>query len=143
MRVLPVLVPVILASGCAALPHPAALSGQWVDSLRTSAADTSVWILAPNGDDLSLRLVHDASARAEAVSTRPERYGRWYLKGALDDVAGRALCFTRRPGRDAPSCVAFVLDTITVAGTPRRRLFLRAYESSHGREDRVLLERSQ
>lgn len=133
---------VAVLSACFRFPHPEALTGQWVDSAHTSAADTSVWILKPNGDDLAL-LISSTSPRGPGGPTpsRPRRYGRWYLSGELADTAGRALCFTQRSGRDAPSCVHFRLDTVLAGGTPRRRLLLSGYVGSHTTSDRVLIER--
>ncbi|MFI5207845.1 MAG: hypothetical protein ACHQX4_07485 [Gemmatimonadales bacterium] len=133
---------VAILSACVRLPHPDLLGGQWVDTAHTTASDTSIWILKPNGDDLALRVagtsVGDGGAR---VAPRPELYGRWYLSGDFADTAGRALCFNQRPGRSAPSCVHFRLDTVLVGGQPRRRLLLAAYEGSHSAADRVLIER--
>lgn len=133
---------VAILSACVRLPHPDALRGQWVDTAHTTYADTSIWILKPNGDDLVLRIfagrAGDSSTRA---SSRPERYGRWYLSGELADTAGRALCFNQRPGRNASSCVRFRLDTVLVDGQSRRRLLLAGYQGSHGAAHRSLIER--
>ena len=130
---------VAVLSACFRFPHPEALTGQWVDSARTNAADTSVWILKPNGDDLALRIGAPGDSGGRASS--PRLYGRWYLSGELADTAGRALCFTQRPGRDAPSCVRFRLDTVVVNGALRRRLTLSGYLGAHATSDRVLIAR--
>ena len=125
------------SAGCVRLPHPDALVGQWVDSSKTTAADSSIWILAGDGRDLVLRIT-----QAPGGAQRPQEFGRWYLSGALADTTGRALCVVRRPGRDAPSCARFRLDTLLADGRPRRRLVLFNYEGSQHRADRVLLERA-
>jgi hypothetical protein len=51
------------------------------------------------------------------------------------------LCFVRRPGRDAPSCVAFSIDTIWAGARPLRRLTLQNYVGEHHTGDRQLIER--
>ncbi len=112
---------------------PVAVAGQWVDVAKTAPGDTSIWVLAPDGADalLHVRVGADGRARAER-----RYFGRWSLGTTADGAP--ALCFVRRPGRDAPSCAAFALDT---AGTPRRRLVLRGYAGQHHTGDRVLIER--
>ncbi|GJG85780.1 hypothetical protein tb265_09610 [Gemmatimonadetes bacterium T265] len=124
-------------------PRPAA-AGQWVDLAKTASGDTSVWVLAPDGADALLRVRVGPDGRR-----REERryFGRWSL-GATADGAP-ALCFVRRPGRDAASCAAFVVDTVRAGGAgeagapdvPRRRLVLRGYAGQHHTGGRVLLER--
>jgi hypothetical protein len=129
--------------------HPAELVGQWIDSARSTPADTALWILGPSGADLSrhLRLrTGEAAGEAAGVSRFEEgptrRYGYWYLQGELGDAASRALCFTNRPGRSAPNCVSFDLDSTGAATGVRRRLVVRGYQGEHRTGDRVLLWRA-
>jgi hypothetical protein len=127
----------LCTAACASLPRPAALAGQWADLAHSTPADTSVWILEPSGRDLVVRIVADSAGRNAA----PQPYGRWYVRGADGDSTRRALCITRRPGRDAPTCTRFALDTVMVYGHAVRRLRLLDYQGAHRRGERVLLER--
>ena len=116
---------------------PTAVVGEWVDVAKTVAGDTSVWILAPDGADALVRVRVGADGRAH---TERRYFGRWSL--GSDTFGGRALCFVRRPGRDATSCATFTLDTLRASGAPpRRRLVLRGYAGQHHTSDRVLLAR--
>ena len=51
------------------------------------------------------------------------------------------ICFVRRPGRDASSCVDFTIDTVRSGDRPVRRLRLRGYAGEHHTTDRELIER--
>ncbi len=121
-------------------PHaaaPPAISGEWVDVAKTVPGDTSVWVLAADGADALVRVRVGADGRA-----RMERryFGRWSL--GRTNAGAPALCFVRRPGRDAASCTAFALDTVRAPGTPpHRRLVLRGYAGQHHTGVRVLQER--
>lgn len=116
------------------------VAGEWVDVRKTTASDSTIWVLAADGDD-ALLTVHkgaDGTRREER-----QHYGRW-SEGRVTDSSGasvRALCFVRRPGRDAPSCDAIVLDSLRVGGAMRRRLTVRGYVGQHHTTDRVLVER--
>src|SRR5476649_971444 len=73
-------------------PRPAELAGIWIDVEKTTAADTSAWVLAPGGDDLTLHLkVRAGGAGPSSVERGEKRYASWYLAGAMSDTAGRAL----------------------------------------------------
>ena len=127
--------------------HPSALVGRWVDSLKSTPTDTSLWILDASGNDASqhVRLEPDGErqlpAAAAFVTTRAKRYGYWFFRGTLHDSADRAICFTNRPGRSAPTCLPFDLDSVSTAAGVRRRLVVRAYQGEHRTSDRVLLAR--
>ena len=117
--------------------HPDAVAGEWIDLRHTTAADTAVWVLAPSGDDATLRIVVDpVKGRVEVR----KHYGRWWVDGALADSAGRRLCFVHRPGRQGGACIAFTVDTVD-APVPRTRLTLHGYRGEHHTGDRVLLAR--
>lgn len=124
-------------------PAPLASSpaGEWVDLHKTTPTDTMVWVLSPSGNDLSLTVHLDASG---ARHEKQRRYGRWE-DGRIADATGAlapALCFMRRPGRDARSCDRYVLDSVRVDGVTVRRLTVRGYAGAHSTGDRVLLERT-
>jgi hypothetical protein len=146
MRCAALALPLLLA-GCAsssrwfhAGPRPSELTGIWIDVEKTTAADTSAWLLGPGGDDLTLHFrVRAGSAGESTIERTQKRYGSWYVMGAVGDTAGRALCFQRRP-RDGASCRSFRLDTL--AGAPRRRrLTVTGYPGQHHTSERVLVER--
>lgn len=118
--------------------HPAPLVGEWVDSLHTSASDTALWVLRDDGQDLSVHLVPDSVARTAGRVTSSRRHGYWYVQGSLADTASRSLCFNTRPGRSAPTCVPFSLDS---ASRPWR-LEVFGYQGEHRKAKRVLLRRS-
>ncbi len=129
----------LTASGCAGhipiahFERPSPLVGEWIDVRHTSLGDTALWVLRDNGYDGSAHIV---------ATTRSERhYGSWYFTGTLADSSHRALCFSKRLGRDGPTCLAFAIDTPTVDGTERRRLTIRGYQGEHYTGDRTLLER--
>lgn len=138
----------LLTAGCAGVAHlgsdfgnhPVELVGEWIDSLKTTSGDTSIWVLGPSGTD-GYRRIRAASGDAPGDG-EVKRYGSWYLAGDLADVAGRALCFTNRPGRSAPTCRPFDLDSVPVGIGRRRRLVIRGYQGGHSVADRVLLARS-
>ena len=126
---------------CATLArHEAAdspITGEWVDVSKSTASDTLVWVLAPGGDD---GLLHISVGLAGAIATR-RHFGRWSLASSVSGQSDAALCFVRRPGRDAPSCVDFTIDTTRVDARPVRRLRLRGYVGEHHTGDRELLQR--
>lgn len=111
-------------------PRPPELTGVWIDVEKTTAADTSAWVLSADGSDLS--------AHFRAGKRSEKRYGSWYLAGSLGDTTGRALCFQRRP-RDGATCRAFRLDTLSDA-PQRRRLTVRGYPGTHHVSERILIE---
>ncbi|HEY0780144.1 MAG TPA: transporter [Gemmatirosa sp.] len=115
----------------------AAVAGAWIDVAKTAPGDTSVWMLGADGADALVHVRVGADGRAH---TDRRYFGRWSLGSADGEPA---LCFVRRPGRDAESCVAFALDTLQTPGAPpRRRLVLRGYAGQHHTSDRVLLART-
>ena len=118
--------------------YPAAISGQWIDLDHTSTGDTSIWLLEPGGHDDALRVrLTDQGVLERSTS----HHGRWFVRPSRDAGAGPEICFIRRPGRDAVSCIAFRLDTLLTEGQPRRRLFLSNYRGSHRTQNRELWER--
>jgi hypothetical protein len=120
--------------------HPAAVVGEWVDSAKTQPRDTSLWVLGPSGEDESRHIVVQPNG---AIATSPrQHYGFWYLDGRVSDPANRFLCFSKRPGRSAPTCLAFDLDTVATSGGARRRLIVHAYQGRHTTSDRVLFARA-
>ena len=141
-----VILTIATAMGCASAngglfslgPRPAALAGVWIDSARTSATDSSLWLLEPQGDERSVRVsAGRGGVSGSRVERSPER--SWYLSGDLTDTTHRSLCLKRRP-RDGATCMQFSLDTLRSGGGSRRRLIV------FGSEDRkapgtVFLER--
>lgn len=125
--------------------HPAALVGQWVDSAKSTSADTSLWLLDETGNDGSQHIRRGPGERGENagpfVATTARHFGYWFFRGTLQDTSDRALCFTNRPGRSAPTCRAFAFDSVVTPAGMRRRLVVRSYEGTHTTSDRVLLER--
>ena len=118
--------------------HPPALVGQWIDLRHTSATDSMVWVLSPNGDDATLEIRIDAGG---GRSERQYHYGRWRLDGELGDTTHQALCFVHRPGRQGASCIAFRLDTLTAPSGPKGHLVLKNYRGEHHTLDRELVKR--
>lgn len=112
------------------------VAGEWVDVAKSTPTDTMVWALTPGGDD---ELIHVA-VRPSGVTTERRHFGRWSMASASADTTA-AICFVRRPGRDAPSCIQFAIDTIRTGDRTRRRLRLRNYVGEHHTGDRELLER--
>ena len=98
--------------------HPAALVGEWVDVARTSTRDSSVWLLASNGDDGLLRITIDSTG---AASRRTTHYGYWY---AIADGNSYRLCITRRPGREAGLCSRIELHAPASDSADRRAFTL-------------------
>jgi hypothetical protein len=143
----------LLLAGCQATrhlgaefrQHPAVLVGEWVDVAKSSVTDTALWVLAADGDDRSqhLRAPDSTKTGAPFVASEARHHGYWYLQGDLADTSGRALCFTKRPGRSAPGCVGFVLDSASTPGGVRPRLLVRGYQGQHHTGDRVLLKRGE
>ncbi len=126
------------APSTTATTSPAA--GEWIDTHKSTPSDTMVWVLSPRGDDALL------SVHLNADGTRDERrkhYGRWTASQVADSngISVPALCFVRRPGRDAPSCDRYVVDSVRIDGAFVRRLTVRGYAGQHHTGDRVLLER--
>jgi hypothetical protein len=120
-------------------PKPHELVGVWIDSAKATPSDTIAWILGADGDDRTLHIQVSRDANGVAsVQTDHKRYGFWYSDGDIGDTASRKLCVKRR-AREGGTCTHFRLDTTTV--TMRRRLTLYGYRTSHGVNDRVLLER--
>lgn len=132
---------ILATSACASLPalggsdfrnHPAALVGEWIDSVKTTPADTALWVLGPAGEDGTRHRTADGAGRVV-------HYGYWYLHGTIDTVTDRTLCFTNRPGRSAATCRAFDLDSVVSPSGTRRRLVVHGYQGAHSIRDRVLL----
>lgn len=137
--------PLLTANACAAmhrmhigvLDRPPVLAGEWVDLRHTTPADTALWVLRPDGYDGAAHLIGDASG----VRRTEERYGSWYLDGDLADSTHRAICFSKRIGRDGATCIRFSLDSISDNGAVRRRLTVHGYRGRHFTGDRQLIER--
>ena len=125
--------------------HPAALTGQWVDSAKSTATDTSLWLLDDSGNDgsqhIRRQLDEHGASTGPFAATRARHFGYWFFRGTLQDVSDRALCFTNRPGRSAPTCLPFDFDSLSTPGGMRRRIVVRSYTGAHTTSDRVLLER--
>lgn len=122
-------------------PRPPELSGEWIDSGKTTATDTSVWVLTPGGRDQTLHITVRQDAGSAAVERKTTDYGFWYTEGSLADSSSRALCIKRR-ARDGGTCYAFRLDTVRSAENGmRRRLLVGGYKGNGPASDRVLTER--
>ncbi len=117
--------------------RPQPLARDWLDTKKTLPMDTSVWRLSTNGTDLTVHVL----VRSNGVGGKPQevlsRRGIWYVRGRLADTQ-RVICFNRRPGRAASSCIPFVLDTMRDG---RLRLVLREYVGTHETAPRTLIER--
>ena len=117
--------------------RPQPLARDWLDTKKTLPRDTSVWRLSTNGTDLTVHVL----VRPNGVGGKPQevlsRRGIWYVRGKLADTQ-RVICFNRRPGRAASSCIPFVLDTMPDG---RLRLVLREYVGTHETAPRTLIER--
>ena len=127
-------------------PRPAALVGEWLDSSSTTADDTVLRSLSPSGADHSVHLhVAPATPSSETIHRRSVRNGAWFVSGDLNDTVQRALCVSRRPGRDGATCVPFHVDTLRSDQdrSIRRRLLLWSFDDPHRvHPPRVLLERT-
>jgi hypothetical protein len=124
--------------------HPRELVGTWVDVAKSTPADTALWILAVSGEDASQHLRRDIAPDGTVspfVLTAPRRYGYWFARGTISDSASRAICFTNRPGRSAPTCLSFAYDSVREGRETHRRLLLHAYRGEHRTSDRVLVAR--
>ena len=124
--------------------HPAPLVGTWVDLAKSSPTDTALWILGSAGEDETQHLVRGTSATnavAPFAPSAPKHYGYWFAQGEITDSASRAICFTNRPGRSAPTCLSYALDTVREGGTTHRRLLVHGYRGEHRTSDRVLVAR--
>lgn len=117
--------------------HPPAVIGQWVDVLKSSPADSSFWVLRPDGEDDGVRIIRDAPGAMPRQSR--SHYGYWYVR-ALGS-GGHELCVSRRPSRDAPSCTPFVAGVDSIETPPRRTLRLASYTGAHHTGERLLIER--
>lgn len=123
-------------------PRPAKLIGTWIDSSKTTPADSSIWLLAADGADRSMRVLIGTMSDGSPHASRSEtNFGYWYVSGTLGDTLRQALCFKRR-ARNGGTCVAFRLDTVVVNGRAQRRLLLSDYKGQHHTTNRVLLERA-
>jgi len=137
---------VLTANGCAVmhrlnvgvLPRPTVLAAEWIDLRHTTPGDTMLWVLRDDGYDGAARLVADPAAGERRSETR---YGSWYFDGDLADSTHRAICFSKRIGRNGATCLAFSLDTVSADGAARRRLIVRGYRGQHYTGDRELIER--
>ncbi len=120
------------------------LAGVWVDSVLATPTDTLAWKLDANGANrtLEIHVIRDSAMRV-TTKQREQQHGHWYLRGALADTAGRALCFKARP-RDGGICYRFQLDTLAKPldeGHPPRRLLVAGYPGRADARTRVLVER--
>lgn len=117
--------------------HPAAVVGEWVDVQKTTAMDSSIWVLESNGYDGGMRIRRDSFDENPHVER--QRYGYWYVH----EETGRApeLCVNRRPGREAPSCTPFSTSIDSTVAPARRAIRLTAYAGAHHVGERVLVER--
>jgi hypothetical protein len=120
--------------------HPAALVGQWTDVAKSTTTDSALWVLTADGDDLSMHL-RAGNAGTPFVASEPVRHGYWYLHGRMTEPADRTICFTKRPGRSAPDCRAFDLDTVETSSARQPRLLVHGYQGEHHAGDRALLKR--
>jgi hypothetical protein len=118
--------------------HPRALVGLWVDSLKTSPTDTSIWLLTARGEDISLRIRKPPVVPKARVEER--HYGGWRMAGHLTDQAKRAICFTHRPGRSGWTCLPFDLDSAASGTGFVRRLEVYGYKGRQSTSPRVFLE---
>ena len=99
-----------------------------------------IWVMTSDGDDQLLAIVRDATDQRH--ETR-RHYGRWSETTRPDSLGrtARAVCFIRRPGRDASSCSRFAIDTVHDGAVAMRRLTVYGYLGEHHTSDRVLIER--
>ena len=116
--------------------QPAPLVGVWVDSAKSSPADTSLWVLGGTGSDESRHIVHSPDG---TTSETLRHYGYWFARGSVGDSVNRAICFTKRPGRSAPTCLLYSLDTAATPNGPRVRLLVHGYQGQHTTSDRILI----
>lgn len=117
--------------------HPAFVVGEWVDVQKTTAKDSSIWLLESNGYDGGMRIRRDSTNDKPHVER--QRYGYWYVH----KEAGHApeLCVNRRPGREAPSCTTFATSIDSTVLPARRVIRLTAYSGTHHTGERLLVER--
>ena len=117
--------------------HPNAIVGVWVDSVKSSPTDSSFWLLSSSGDDAARRVRRAAADSQPHVEQR--HFGYWYVHSSLTDTAGRSICFTNRPGRSAPTCIPFSLDSTRSGDRFVRRLVVFGYQGRHSSGARVLI----
>ena len=117
--------------------RPQPLARDWLDTKKTLPMDTSVWRLSTNGTDLTVHVLVQPNGAGGKPQEVVSRHGIWYVRGTLADTQ-RAICFNRRPGRAASSCIPFVVDTLRDG---RLRLVLREYVGTHETAPRTLIER--
>lgn len=117
--------------------HPVAVVGEWVDVQKTTAMDSSIWVLDANGYDGGLRIRRDSIAAKPHVER--QRYGYWYVHEETGH--DRELCINRRPGREAPSCTTFSTSIDSTFVPARRAIRLTAYAGAHHTGERLLVER--
>ena len=117
----------------------ATAAGEWIDTRHTTTSDTTVWVFGAGGDDELLQI--HVSADGKRSETR-RHFGRWFESQTRDSAGASvaALCFVRRPGRDAPSCDRFVVSP-AASGSDGRTLTIIGYVGAHHTADRVLPER--
>jgi hypothetical protein len=127
----------------ASYQRPTEISREWIDVEKSTPADTTLWVLGPDGYDGVAHLQPMSDAAGATRQSRTEtRYGSWYLDGTMGDSTHQAICFSRRIGRFGATCTAFVLDTIMTGSVPTPRLLLLAYRGIHHTRDRLLLARA-
>lgn len=117
--------------------RPPSLARDWLDTKKTLPMDTSVWRLSTNGTDLTVHVLVQRNGAGGKPQEVLSRHGIWYMRGTFADTQ-RAICFNRRPGRAASSCIPFVVDTLRDG---RLRLVLREYVGTHETAPRTLIER--
>ena len=119
-------------------PRPTEIAGVWIDLAQTSATETVAWVLAPDGDDHTMRVVvHDSGGKH--LTTVSQRWnGWWYVSGNLSDPTHRAICYKRRP-RDGATCLRFRLDTLTIPNPDRRRLTILGYTNEEWLQPRIFV----
>jgi len=117
--------------------HPLAVVGQWVDVEKSTPADSSFWVLEPNGEDDGVRIFRDTPDATPRQSR--SHYGYWYVRAMHS--GGDELCVSKRPSRDAPSCTAVVARVDSTQHPPRRTLRLASYAGAHHVGQRLLVER--
>jgi cobalt-zinc-cadmium resistance protein CzcA len=130
------------------LPHPqmgagltrsSVVAGEWVDVAKSTATDTSLWVLGANGYDGN---AHLRQSPTDGTWQRSQsRYGTWYSQVDMADSTRRQICYAKRIGRNGSTCVEFSVDTLVTPVGPRTRLTLYGYQGQHHVSDRQLVER--
>ena len=117
--------------------RPREIAGTWIDVAQTSATEEVAWVLSPDGNDHTRRVVVRDSSHRPLRTVRESWNGWWYVSGNLSDSKHRAICYKRRP-RDGPTCLRFRLDTLDTRGT-RRRLTVFGYPNADWPQPRIFI----